>query len=238
MIINCIAIDDEPPAILQIETYINRVPYLNLLKTFYNAADCLEFLKANPVDLIFLDIEMGEFSGIELINGLNSKPKIIFATAHKSHAYQAFDLDVSDFLLKPVSFERFLKAADKVYNQLAGEAQSNKDEIKTKEYMFVKTNYRMQRVVFRDILYIEGLSEYVIIKTVKEKIITYQSLRNFEEMLLHHNFLRVHRSYIVNLDKIDSIDKQNIKVSEKEIPIGEKFKKKLFEIIIDSNRKQ
>ncbi len=235
MKINCIAIDDEPPAMLQIEMYIKKIPFLNLLKTFNNALDCIEFLKSNQVDLIYLDIEMGDFSGIHLLGSLNKKPKVIFTTAHKSYAYKAFELDVIDFLLKPISFERFLKATDKVYELMRADSKSNlniKDN-ELKNYVFVKANYRMIRVDFQDILYIEGLSEYIIIKTKTEKIITYQSLKNFEKILTNFNFIRVHKSYIVNLDKINSIDKQYIKISDKEIPIGDKFRKKLFSIIIN-----
>jgi DNA-binding LytR/AlgR family response regulator len=233
MKINCIAIDDEPPAITQIESYAKRIPYLNLLKTFNNAIECIEFLKSGNVDLIFLDIEMGDFSGIQLLNSLNKQPKVIFTTAHKQYAQKAFDLDVKDFLVKPISFERFLKAADKVFDLLSIESKSNQYEKNklVKDYIFVKVNYKMQRVDFKDILYIEGLSEYVIIKTKAGNIITYQSLKNMEEILTNNNFIRVHKSYIVSMDKIISIDKQNLKISDKEIPIGDKYRKKLFEMI-------
>ena len=238
MIINCIAVDDEPPAIRQIAEYANRVPYLKLLGTFYEPIECLSFLKSNDVDLMFLDIEMGEFSGIQLLNSLNKRPKVVFTTAHKSYAHKAFDLDVTDYLLKPISFERFLKAVDKVMESLTHDTKKTKqiENPAVKDHIYVKTNYRLQRIFLKDILYIEGLSEYIVIKTLSEKIITYQSLKNFEQILPASDFMRVHKSYIIRLDKIDSIDKQSIRIAGNEIPIGDKFRKKLFELIQDSNR--
>lgn len=239
MKINCIAIDDEPPALAQIEDYISRVPFLNLAKKFDNPLMCIEFLKTHGIDLMFLDIEMEGLSGIQLLKIIkNKKLKVILTTAYENYALKAYELDVSDYLLKPISFERFLSSVEKVYDLITLERQnttnvsSPKSNTKDKNYIFVKTEYKMQRINFEDILYIEGLKEYLIIKTKTGKIITLQTFKNLEQILPSSNFFRVHKSYIVALDKIDTIDKQNIIIEGKEIPIGEKYKNTFLKNII------
>jgi DNA-binding LytR/AlgR family response regulator len=236
MKINCIAVDDEPPALAQMEDYIKRVPFLNLLKTFDNGLETLDFLKNNEVDLVFLDIQMEGFTGIQLLNTLKKKPSVIFTTAYDRYAIQAFDLDVSDYLLKPISFERFIKAVEKVYDGINNlkkttptviHNESHSHEEKT--FMFVKTEYRMQRVDFKEILYVEGLKEYLIIKTITGRVITLQNFKTMEEALPESNFIRVHKSYIVALDKIEYIERNRIKIADQLIPIGDTYRKIFFE---------
>jgi len=236
MKINCIAVDDEPPALFQMEDYIKKVPFLNLLCSFDNALDALDFLKNNSVDLMFLDIQMEGFTGIQLLNTLKNKPNVIFTTAYDRYAIQAFDLDVSDYLLKPISFERFIKSVEKVYDSITNQRKSIKPIVinesfahDDKTFMFVKTEYRMQRVDFKDILYIEGLKEYLIIKTLTGKVITLQNFKTMEESLPENNFIRVHKSYIVALDKIDYIERNRIKIQDKLIPVGDTYRKLFFE---------
>jgi len=230
MKINCIAIDDEPPALRQIEDYISRVPYLNLVKKFDNAMMCIEFLKTKQIDLIFLDVEMEGLSGIQLLKLFGKKrPKVILTTAYENYALKAYELDVNDYLLKPISFDRFLAAAEKIYDLINLEKQSvivpqTSREEKGKDYIFVKSDYKMQRINLNDILYIEGLKEYLVIKTKSGKIITLQTFKNFEQILPESNFLRVHKSFMVALDKIDSTDKNFITIAGNEIPIGDKYK--------------
>jgi DNA-binding LytR/AlgR family response regulator len=239
MNINCIAIDDEPPALGQMEDYIKRVPFLNLVASFDNAFDTLEFLKSNTVDLIFLDIEMEGLNGIQLLNILKIRPKVILTTAYDQYALKAFDLDVADYLLKPIPFERFLQAVEKVYDSFKPKAaptpqviqQIEVQENNTRSYMFVKTEYRMQRIDFKDIAYIEGLKEYLIIYLPNEKILTLQSFKKIEELLPTSNFVRVHKSYIVALDKIESIERNRIKIGDKLIPIGESYSKFFFNML-------
>jgi two-component system, LytTR family, response regulator len=237
MKINCIAVDDEPPALMQMEDYISKVPFLNLLKTFDNGIDTLEFLRNNEVDLIFLDIQMEGLTGIQLLKVLKNKPRVIFTTAYDQYAIQAFDLDVVDYLLKPISFERFVKAVEKVYDGMIEknpplEPESHKHATgEGRTYMFVKTEYRMQRVDFKDILYIEGLKEYLIIKTVAGRVITLQSFKKLEEMLPVSQFIRVHKSYMVALNKIESIERNRIKIADKLIPIGETFRKVFYDAL-------
>jgi len=236
MIINCIAVDDEPLALDIIKDYIAQVPFLKLLKTFKDGISAIEFLAANNVDLIFLDIEMGGLSGTQLLKTLHKKPKVIMTTAYRNYAFDAFELDVTDYLLKPFTFERFLKAVEKVFNSLKNEQKSTNHVSSEKEYFFVRSNYKMQKVNFEDILYIEGLSEYIIIKTKSSNIITLQSFKNIEQMLPQSKFIRVHKSYLIAINKIDCIEGQNIKIANKEIPIGNKYKKKFFEVISDSGK--
>ena len=240
MKINCIAIDDEPPALGQMEDYITRVPFLNLVASFDNAFDTLEFLKSNTVDLIFLDIEMEGLNGIQLLNILKIRPKVILTTAYDQYALKAFELDVSDYLLKPIPFERFLQAVEKVYDSIKPKAApvtqtapivNETQEINTRTYMFVKTEYRMQRIDFKDIAYIEGLKEYLVIYLPHEKVLTLQSFKKIEELLPTSNFVRVHKSYIVALDKIESIERNRIKIGEKLIPIGESYSKFFYNML-------
>lgn len=233
MRINCIVIDDELPAIDQMVEYISRVPFLNLLKTFDNAIEPINYLKTNHVDLIFLDIEMEGFTGLQLLKSLQHKPKIIFTTAYDQYAIEAFDLNVSDYLLKPISFERFIKSLDKIFDSFADKERKHEGEpVYKRDYFFVKTEFRMQRVDFKEILYIEGMSEYLRIVTTKEKIMTLQSFKNIEEILPKDIFVRVHKSYIVALNKIDSVERNRISIGGKLIPVSNTYKES-FNLMIN-----
>ncbi len=231
MKINCIAIDDEHPALLKMENYISKVPFLNFLAGFNNAIEPIDFLKKNNVDLIFLDIEMDEFTGIQFLKTLKVKPKVILTTAYDSYAIEAFQLDVIDYLLKPISFSRFMQSVEKVYNNLYENKTSTivSDEPHYKEeYIFVKTDYKTQRVDFKDILYIEGMKEYLCIYTDSGRIITLLSFKKMIDSLPEGKFIRVHRSYIIAFNKIESIEKNRIKIGDKLIPVGETFKKEFY----------
>jgi two-component system, LytTR family, response regulator len=238
MKINCIAIDDEPPALAQMEDYISRVPFLNLTALFDNAMEALEFLKSNEVELMFLDIQMEGFTGIQLLNILKRRPKVIFTTAYDQYALKAFDLDVTDYLLKPISFERFLQSVEKAYDVIKKIVPSQQvapfvTENNERNYIFVKTEYRMQRIDFKDILYIEGLKEYLMIFTIQGKVLTLQSFKKMEEILPQANFARVHKSYMVALDKIKSIERNRIRIGEKLIPIGESYGKMFYSMLAE-----
>jgi two-component system, LytTR family, response regulator len=231
MIINCIAVDDEPLALDIIKDYISQVPFLKLMKTFKDGISVIEYLASNNVDLIFLDIEMGGISGTQLLKSLQKKPKVIMTTAYRNYAVDAFELDVTDYLLKPFSFERFLKAVDKVYTIQKTEQRNTESNGSDKDYFFVKSNYKMIKINFDDILYIEGLSEYIIIKTKTANIITLQSFKNIEKTLPESGFARIHKSYLVSLSKIECIDGQNVIIAKKELPIGSKYKESFFKLI-------
>jgi DNA-binding LytR/AlgR family response regulator len=237
MIINCIATDDEHPALLKIENYIAKVPFLHLVAKFDNAFDTLEFLKQNQVDLLFLDIEMEEFNGMQLLKILKNRPKVILTTAYDNYAIKAFEFDVADYLLKPISFERFLISVEKIYDailekQFSVIENSKKNKLK-RDYIFIKTEFRMQRVDYKDILYIEGMKEYLQIVTINDKILTLQNFKNIEEALPNDNFVRVHRSFIIAIDKIESVERNRIKIAEKKIPIGETYKNGFHRILKD-----
>ena len=232
ILINCIAVDDELPALRQMKEYISKVPYLNLSATFDNAIDTMNYLKETPVDLIFLDIQMENLSGIQFIKLLKDKPRIILTTAYDSYVLDAFDLDVDDYLLKPISFERFLKSTEKIHKKVTMEKQSDStvttELLEKRDYFFIKTEFRVERVDFEDILYIEGLREYLGICTASKKILTLQNFNDILDTLPSSNFIRVHKSYIVAVNKITSIERNHILIGDKLIPIGLKYKGDFF----------
>ena len=220
MTINCIVIDDTPLAIEKLERFIGEVPLLNLLGSFTNGIEALSFMKTQQVDLVFLDIQMEVFTGLQFLESLAKHPKIIIVSAYSEYAVKGFDYSVTDYLLKPYSFERFLKAVDKVQNDTNGDLP--------REYMFVKTEYRMERIDFSDILYVEGQGGYLKIVSSQSKIMTLQSFKNLECRLPRSKFMRVHKSYVVSLDKIDSIERNKIRIGEQMIPIGMSYRDQFF----------
>lgn len=223
MSINCIVIDDTPLAVEKLEGFIRQVPHLNLVKSFNNGLEAISFMKSNPVDLVFLDIQMEQFSGLQFLESLRNPPRIIIVSAYSQYAVSGFDHSVTDYLLKPYSFERFLKAIDKV--------ETDQDNQPQTEYMFVKTEYRMERVSFTDILYIEGQGAYLRIVTQKSRIMTLQSFQNMENMLPPANFLRIHKSYIVAMDKIESIERNRIRIGGQHIPVGSSYRERFMKKI-------
>ena len=238
MKINCIAIDDEPLALEIIKDYCSKVPFLNLVKTFDNAVESIEFMRSHRPDLLFLDIQMEELTGIQLLHALKYRPHVIFTTAYDSYAVQGFELDVVDYLLKPISFERFVKSVDKVYDKMHAD-----EMIKTKgepaapanqaedSYFFVKTETRMEKVLFAEVLYIEGMGDYWRIITTHKKIMTLLNYKKLEEILPPKHFIRVHKSFIVAIDKIDSIERNRIKIADRLIPVSETYHKQFFDMI-------
>jgi len=235
MVVKCIAIDDEPLALEIICDYISKVPFLKLEKTFDNAVDSIDYLKSSRIDLIFLDIQMEALTGIQLLRVLKNKPEVIFTTAYDTYALEGFELDAADYLLKPFSFERFIKAVDKVYNILSlKKNQGQKEDHITisnpvERYFFVKTGNKLQKVFFSDILFIEGQGDYLRINTKSERIMTLQKFISLEELLPQSNFIRVHKSFMVAIDKIESITRNRIKIGDELIPIGESYKKKFYD---------
>ena len=228
MKINCIAIEDEPLALKKIEGFIEQVDFLNLMKGFNTAVDAIGFLKTNSVGLIFLDIRMKKLSGIQFLESLQIKPKIIITSAYDEYALKGYELDVADYLLKPFTFDRFVKSVDKVYNQI--------NSIKRGclyNYIFVKTEYRIEKVEIDDILYIQGMKDYLQIHTTDRKIMTLQTFKNLLEFLPSIDFQRVHNSYIVSIPKIDSIERNRIRIGKELIPISESYKDKFYGVLKD-----
>ncbi len=241
MKINCIAVDDEPLALELLEGYIKKVPFLNLLKVFDNALEAMDFLRHEKVDLIFLDIQMEELTGIQMLNILKPKPEVIFTTAYDKFALQGYELDVADYLLKPIPFERFVKAVDKVHEKLykAATPKTAADGIPAQpaksDYFFVKSGFKLHKVAFSEILYIEGQGDYLKIATPKVRIMTLQTFKAIEEILPETSFIRVHKSYIVAIDKIESIEGNMIRIADMHIPVGESYKKQ-FQAMLDKRK--
>ncbi|MEI7500117.1 MAG: LytTR family DNA-binding domain-containing protein [Bacteroidota bacterium] len=236
MMIRCLAIDDEMLALELIEDNIKKVPFLELVQTCRSSMEAMEILRTRPIDLLFLDIQMPDISGIQLLKSLHHKPIVILTTAFSNYATEGFDLDVIDYLLKPYSFERFLKAVNKVreYIDLRDRAsnQSNaKESVSSSNFLFVKADYKLYKINLNDIQYIEGLKDYVKIYVNEKPIVTQMSMKALEEKLPPRDFIRVHRSFIVAFNKIDFIQKQMLTIGKKEIPVSEHYRDQLFKII-------
>ncbi len=236
--IHCIAIDDEPLALEKMQDYISRVPFLSLKAKFDNGLSAIEYLKENEIDLIFLDVQMDGLNGIQLLEALKRHPKVILTTAYNEYALKGYELDVSDYLLKPFSFDRFLKAVDKVYEQLQAAQRGvvSRKEVNTstihEEFIFVKTEYRLEKVCFKDILFIEGMKDYLRIHCAQDKrIMTLMSFMKMEQLLPSDQFIRVHKSFIVSLDKIQFIERNHIRMGEHHIPIGESYRKPFWSLL-------
>lgn len=227
MKINCIIIEDEPLALERTKEYVLKLTFLNLRATFDNALDALAFLKTDKVDLIFLDINLGEISGIQLLETSAITGQVILTTAYQEYALKGFDLKVADYLLKPFTFERFVQAVDRVQINLP-----KKQTITPNSFIFVKTTNRLERVVLREVSFIEGMRDYRKIHTVGGRgIMTLQTFAEFEQQIPPHIICRVHKSYMVALDKIDSIEKDRIKIRDRIIPISETYKERFFDLI-------
>ena len=225
MEINCIIVEDEPLALKRAKEYVSRVPYLNLAASFSNAFDAADFLKTNAIDLLFLDIEMDGFTGIELIESFAVKPQIIITTAHDKYALKGFELNVTDYLLKPFSFERFMNAVEKACNI------TREKRVEDKGFIFIKTDYRLLRVALSDIFFVEGMGDYRNVQTASKKILTLQTLTDLEKELPGNKFCRVHKSYIVSIDKIISIERSRIKIMDTLIPISNHYKDRFYNLI-------
>jgi len=238
MKINCIAIDDEPLALDIIKDYASKVPFLNLMKTFDNAVESIDFIRNNKVDLLFLDIQMEDLTGIQLLNALKYRPYVIFTTAYDEYAVQGFELDVVDYMLKPISFERFIKGIDKICERIPSQSKlqaktegQSAPAGKKEDFFFVKTETRMEKVFFADVLYIEGMGDYWRIVTPAKRIMSLMNAKRIEEILPETLFCRVHKSFYVAIDKIDSIERNRIKIGDKYIPVSETYHKIFFDLV-------
>ena len=236
MKIRCLAVDDEMLALELLEDNIKKVPFLELVQTCRSAMEAMEVLRTQPVDLLFLDIQMPDLSGIQLLKSLQHKPLVIFTTAFSKYATEGFDLDVIDYLLKPYSFERFLKAVNKVHEYMdvrdrASGQTSSREIAASPNFLFVRADYRLYKINLKDILYIEGLKDYVKIYVSEKPIVTQMSMKTLEEKLPPRDFIRVHRSFIVAFNKIDFVQKHMLTIGKKEIPISEHYRDELFKII-------
>ena len=220
-------IDDEQPAIRLLSVFVKKVPSLKLQLATTNAFEGLELMNKINIDLLFLDIEMPDITGIELLQSLEKKPLVVFTTAYEKYALKGYELDIVDYLVKPIPFDRFLKAVNKVQKLF----QNNQPKIISNQpaFLFVKSDYKTIKIPFQKILYIEGLKDYVKIYTQEKMIMTRLNLKGIEEKLPGENFVRIHRSYIAAFSKITSFQKSQISIGDKDLPIGDAYRKKVFD---------
>lgn len=231
MKINCIIVEDEPLALERTKEYALRLPFLNLIATFADALDALAFLQTNEVELIFLDINLGEVSGIQLLETSVINSQVILTTAYQEYALKGFDLKVADYLLKPFTFERFVQAVERARSNLP-----KKQTLTPNSLIFVKVENRLEKVSLREILFIEGMRDYRKIHAAGRRLLTLQTFAEFERQIPPTIVCRVHKSYMVSLDKIDSIEKGRIKIKDRVIPISETYREQFFSLINHSTR--
>jgi len=235
--IRCLAVDDEAYASEIIAAFVRKTPFLELVGTTTNAFEALNMIQEGKVDLVFLDIQMPELTGIQFLKILGNKCKVILTTAYPEYALDGFDLDVVDYLLKPISYERFYKAALKVQEMLKPPVFVQPEAITvpaaSNDFIFIKgdTKNKFIKVNYTDILYIEGLKNYVSVYTETQRIITYQALRELETQLPQPPFYRVHKSYIISIEKIKMIDGNAVFIHDQSIPVGDTYKEEFFRMI-------
>ncbi|MBC5994459.1 LytR/AlgR family response regulator transcription factor [Pontibacter cellulosilyticus] len=220
-----IAVDDEPLALEVVKTLASKVPYLDLTATFTDAFQALEFLQRESVDLIFLDIKMPDITGLEFVTSLQKKPLVIFTTAYSEHAVTSFELDAVDYLLKPFSLARFVKACNKAQELYLLRNGSAADT--AKDYVFLKTGYEQVKVHFEEILYLEAAGNYVTFVLEDKKLLTRMTISEASDMLPESKFVRVHRSYIVAKNRIDKIERHQVCIKGNEVPVGASYMQQL-----------
>jgi DNA-binding LytR/AlgR family response regulator len=228
----CIIVDDEPLAIEILESYVSKIDQLEIAGTFRNAVSAFAFLQQNTIDLIFLDIQMPKLSGIDFLRTLKNPPKVILTTAFRDYALDGFELEVVDYLLKPIPFERFLKAVAKVLHQPAPAATTTKSDAASPDsFVYFKVDKKMIKTRMADILYIESIKDYVKVKTADKEIITQQKISYLEESLPQDLFLRIHRSFIVNVERIDAYSATDVEIGKHFVPIGRNYKNDVMKIL-------
>jgi two-component system, LytTR family, response regulator len=233
MKLTCIIVEDEPLAMERTKMYVTCLPFLTLLNTFDNAFDALAYLKSNAVDVLFLDINLGSFSGIQLLETANLSSQVIFTTAYPDYALKGYELKVADYLLKPFTFERFVQAISRVQD-LLGKKESPATPpqySEPKKFIFIKTEHRLEKVLLNDILFIEGMGDYRRIHTNDKRLMTLQTFGDFEKDISAHQLCRVHKSYMVAIDKIEAIERDRIKIGDTLIPISDTYKQAFFDVI-------
>jgi len=222
----CIIIEDEPLALEKTKDFVNKVPFLTLSGTFDNALTGLAYLNENKVDLLFLDINMDELSGIELLESSTISSQVIITTAYQEYALKGYELQITDYLLKPFTFNRFLQAVNKAQENLT---KRNPD--KQPDFIFIKTENRLEKIMLNEILYIEGMRDYLRIHTTGKKIMTLQSFTELEQLIPAHLVCRVHKSYMVAINKIESVERNRIKIADQLIPVSDTYKDAFLQLI-------
>ena len=241
--IRCLVVDDEPLALHVLEDYIAKVPFLQLIKVTTNPIEALTLVQQGAADLVLLDVQMPELTGLQFLRIANGRAKVILTTAYPQYALDGYEMDVIDYLLKPIAFDRFFRAVQKVQGIMEPAIKPVLKEEPApvayddflSDFIFVKTEHKIQKVYLNDILFIEGLKDYISIFTPAERVITLQNMKKMEEALPERHFIRVHKSYIVSLNKIDSIERSRICIGEKIIPIGDTYRDDFYTMIEDRN---
>jgi DNA-binding LytR/AlgR family response regulator len=234
MKLTCLIVEDEPIAQDILKSYIDKTDFFEVSAQVSNAIDAFTFLQNNPVSLLFLDIKMPQMSGIELLRALSNKPKVIITSAYRDYAIEAFDLDVVDYLLKPFSFERFLRAVGKAFNDTltSSATLTVQKNLKEKSFFFVKGNKQLQKIYVEDIAYIESQRDYLKFKLINDQeIITRQTIGYYEQFLPAQLFIRIHRSFIVAIDKIKAAEVNRLMIGQQYLPIGRNYKQHVFEYL-------
>ncbi len=233
--LRCIIVDDEPLAIEVLESHVEKIEGLELVASCSNAVRAFDLLKKEKVDLLFLDIQMPKLNGIDFLKVLNPAPKVIFTTAYREYAIESYELNVVDYLLKPIAFDRFLMAANKAITGNQNEAEPQIEPLinltQDDPYIFLKADRKMVKIYLKDILYIESLKDYVRIKTTDREIISLQKISYLEQKLPEDCFMRIHRSFIAPIKKIDAFSNHTVEVGGKELPIGRNYKDQVLEIL-------
>lgn len=246
MTYTCVIVEDEPLARSLLEKYIQKVPYLQLIQSFYDPLKALDFLRENTVDILFSDIQMPEITGITLLKILQKKPLIILTTAYSEYAIEGYELDVLDYLLKPITFERFLKSVEKASSRLNSSKEIANDKNKqeanavnsiaeaVQPYIFVKDGTKLVKIKLNEIMYIEGLKDYVAIYTPNQKVVSLQTIKSLESTLPEKQFIRIHNSFIVALEWIEAIQREKVQIGKAFLPISDTYRK-AFKDFIERN---
>lgn len=230
MKLNCVITDDEPIALEILEDYTRLIPDLKLVAKCRNAMETLSVLRQNEIDVLFIDIHMPEITGLDFVRSLKKKPAIIFTTAYPNYAIDGFEVDAVDYLLKPISIDRFLRAIDKVYMR-ATQREVEVKQPSDKRFFFIKSNTDLIKVEYDSILYIEGLENYVKIHCEHKTIISFSTMKNMEDMLAAQQFLRIHRSYLINLNKVLSVKNHVFRIGNTDLTIGKSYRKTVSEVL-------
>jgi len=230
MTLKCIVTDDEPIAREGLLSYIGKVDFLKVVAECEDALQLNDVLKSQTVDLLFLDIEMPYMSGIDFLSNLANPPKVIMTTAYEQYAIKGYDLDVIDYLLKPIPFERFLKAVNKAYDIIVNQRNPAKEI----DYFYVKTNQKFEKVFFNDILFIEGVENYVAIQTETSKIMTHATIKAILEKMPDDKFIQIHKSFIINLEKVSFVEGNMVGIGKYKLPVSRTFREKVLPVILQN----
>lgn len=242
MKLRCLIVDDEPLALDILENYIQRLDNLELVARCENAIEAFNQIQSSKVDLLFLDIQMPKLTGIDFLKSVQNPPKVIFTTAYRDYALEGYELNVLDYLLKPISFERFLRSINKVLAQSNGQHLTPTEtpnltisSEQNESYVYVKADKKMVKIRLKEVIYIESLKDYVRIKMAEKEVVTYQKISYLEEKLPEELFLRIHRSFIIALDKVDSFSATLVEVNGQELPIGRNYKNQTLKVLGKNN---